>query len=218
MGRPREHGDATRQALLDAAERLIAEGGPEALSVRAVADAVDTTTRAVYSVFGSKDGLLAALAQRVFEMLGDNLVQQPATDDPAGDLVEAAIDVYRAMALDNPAAYRVTFLRVVPDLDLGSGTVAAAQHSLQLLHQRFERLDAAGGLNGRTVLEATRQFHAMCEGLATIELRNPAVLGDDPEQAWRDSISTLLNGLATPPTSLGGRVISRRVTSRRSRS
>jgi AcrR family transcriptional regulator len=198
VGRRREHGDTTRQALLDAAETLIADGGPEALSVRAVADAVGTTTRAVYSLFGSKDGLLAALAERVFEMLGADLARQPTTDDAAGDLVDAAVAVYRAMAIGNPAAYRITFLRVVPELDLGPATLAAAQHSLSLLHDRFERLAAAGALNGRSVVEATRHFHALCEGLATIELRNPALLGDDAEQTWRHSIATLLAGMATP--------------------
>src|SRR5262245_39892512 len=217
MGRPREHGDMTRGALLDAAEQLIADGGPQALSVRAVADAVGTTTRAVYSVFGSKDGLLAALAQRVFELLGTNLSRQPTTGDPARDLVNAAVDVFRAMTLNNPAAYRITFLRSVPDLDLGSGTLAAAESSFRLLQQRFERLGAVGGLNGRTVAQATRQFHALCEGLAAIELRNPAVLGDETEQAWRDSITTLLNGLAVPvtPTERGVSADRRRPARRR---
>jgi AcrR family transcriptional regulator len=197
MGRRREHGETTRQALLDAAETLIADGGPEALSVRTVADAVGTTTRAVYSLFGSKDGLLAALAQRVYEVLGADLAHQPTTDDPAGDLVTAAVQVFRAMALGNPAAYRITFLRIVPELDLGLETLAAAERSMTQLHDRFERLADAGLLAGRTVSEATRQFHAMCEGLATIELRNPGLLGD-AERTWRRAIATLLSGMSTP--------------------
>src|SRR5262245_61109530 len=119
VGRPREHGEETRAALLDAAEQLIAEGGPDALSVRAVADAVGTTTRAVYSLFGSKDGLLAALAHRVFDVLGVSILRLPATDDPAQDLVDASVGVFRAMAINNPAAYRLTMLRIVPDLDVG---------------------------------------------------------------------------------------------------
>jgi AcrR family transcriptional regulator len=198
VGRRREHGDETREALLDAAEELIAQGGPDALSVRAVADAVGTTTRAVYSLFGSKDGLLAALGQRVFEVLGSTLSRQPLTDDPVQDLVDAAVHVFRAMAIENPAAYRITFLRVVPDLDLGHRTLVAAEQSLSLLHERFRRLEERGLLNGRTVLEATRQFDALCEGLATIELRNPAILGGDAEQAWRHAIATMLAGMATP--------------------
>jgi AcrR family transcriptional regulator len=199
VGRPREHGPETREALLDAAETLIAQGGPEALSVRAAADAARTTTRAVYTVFGSKDGLLAGLAQRAFEVLGASISRLPATDDPAQDLVEAAVRVFRAMAIDNPAAYRIMFLRVVPDLDIGRGTIDAAQHALGLLHQRFARLQAAGGLARRSVAEATFEFHALCEGLATIELRNPQQLGDDPEDAWRRTIATLISGFAVAP-------------------
>jgi AcrR family transcriptional regulator len=204
VGRPREHGPAIREALLDAAERLLAEGGPDGLSVRAAADAAGTTTRAVYSVFGSKEGLLAGLAQRAFELLGASIALLPVSDDPAQDLVEAAVKVFRAMAIDNPAAYRITFLRVVPDLDLGPGTVDASQHALRLLMERFERLASAGGLVGRTVTEATVEFNALCEGLATVELRNPRSLGDDPEAVWRRSIATLVSGFAVAPSSGSG--------------
>jgi AcrR family transcriptional regulator len=42
MGRPKEHDEETRQGLLKAAERLLAEGGPEALSIRRVSDAAGT--------------------------------------------------------------------------------------------------------------------------------------------------------------------------------
>ena len=82
MGRPKEHDEATRAALLAAAERLIDEEGPDAASVRAVADQVGTSTRAVYSVFGSKQGLLEALATRFFEELQAATDAIPLTDDP----------------------------------------------------------------------------------------------------------------------------------------
>ena len=61
MGRPKEHNAATRAALLQAAEQMIATHGMDALSIRGVADAVGTTTRAVYSLFESKAGLLLSL-------------------------------------------------------------------------------------------------------------------------------------------------------------
>ena len=74
MGRPREHNEATATALLEAAERTVQAAGLEALSVRGVADDVGTTTRAVYTLFGSKDGLLVALGTRAFAMLGLSLI------------------------------------------------------------------------------------------------------------------------------------------------
>ena len=70
MGRPREHDESTAAALLDAAERAVEVEGLAALSVRGVAHDVGTTTRAVYSLFGSKDGLVVALGARAFDLLG----------------------------------------------------------------------------------------------------------------------------------------------------
>src|SRR5262245_355306 len=117
MGRPRLHDEQTREALLAAAENLVEGGGPGALSVRAVADSIGTTTRAVYSSFGSKEGLLDALARRSFELLRDELARLPVTDDPSRDLVTAGVKVFRPMAVEHPAMFALAFLRAAPDLD-----------------------------------------------------------------------------------------------------
>jgi AcrR family transcriptional regulator len=200
VGRPREHDETTRSALLAAAEDLVAAGGPDALSVRAVADAVGTSTRAVYSLFGSKDGLLAALAQRAFELLVAEISRLPETDDPAADLVEAAVRVFRPMAVEHPSMFRLAFLRVVPDLPVADGARAASADAFGRLCARFKRLDDAGLLGGRDLGHAAAVFNALCEGMATTELRTPRLLGSDREQAWRDAFSALLAGLAAPVT------------------
>ncbi|HEY2641889.1 MAG TPA: TetR/AcrR family transcriptional regulator, partial [Streptosporangiaceae bacterium] len=61
--------------------------GLDGLSLRGLADSVGTTTRADYSLFGSKDGLLVALGARAFGMLGSAIAMLPTTEDPAADLV-----------------------------------------------------------------------------------------------------------------------------------
>src|SRR5262245_66496020 len=66
MGRPREYDERVASDLLEAAERIVDEDGLEALSVRRVAKELEVTTRAVYSLFDSKDGLLVALAARAY--------------------------------------------------------------------------------------------------------------------------------------------------------
>src|ERR671932_919524 len=93
VGRRRQHDARTASALLDAAEQILHEGGIEALSVRSVATRIGTSTRAVYSVFGSKEQLLAALGVRAFEMLGTGVAALPETHDPAADLVAAGVTV-----------------------------------------------------------------------------------------------------------------------------
>jgi AcrR family transcriptional regulator len=198
MGRPRRHDETTRDALLAAAEALVEAGGPGRLSVRGVADAVGTTTRAVYSLFGSKEGMLTALAQRSFELLRDEIARLPVTADPASDLVTAGVEVFRPMAIDHPSMFALAFLRAAPDLELDEHTRAVAREGLELLRDRVARLAAADLLGRRDVDTATAQFNAMCQGLAATELRNASTLGPQPAKAWRAAFETLLGGFRTP--------------------
>jgi AcrR family transcriptional regulator len=62
MARSQEERKAeTRTRLLDAAARLFAEQGIDAVSVDAVADAAGRTSGSIYAHFGSKDGLVTAV-------------------------------------------------------------------------------------------------------------------------------------------------------------
>ena len=200
MGRPREHDDTTREALLAAAEVIVEQGGTAALSVRAVADAIGTSTRAVYSTYGSKEALLVALAQRAFQMLRDDLARLPVTDDPAGDLAAAAVRVFRRMAIDHPSMFALAFLRAAPDLEIDGQVRTTSGEGMLLLRGRIQRLADAGLLGGRDVDQATTQFNAMCQGLATTELRSPDRLAPNPERAWRAAFETLLSGFRSPVT------------------
>ncbi len=197
MGRPREHGERTAAALLDAAERLIQIGGIEAVSVRRLADATGTTTRAVYALFGSKDGLLAALGTRAFELLGAAVRALPATDDPADDLVTAGADVFRRFVVEHPILFRIGFQRTLVTTELAGHFDAARVGALAALTARLERLGQAGLLRRHSVNDARAHFHALCQGLADCELQG--ILA--PKQAarvWRDALDTLIAGFAIP--------------------
>ena len=63
-GRQSARGDATRAAILDAAERLFAQRGFAGTSMRALADAADTSQPLLHHHFGTKRGLYAAVKDR----------------------------------------------------------------------------------------------------------------------------------------------------------
>jgi AcrR family transcriptional regulator len=199
MGRPRKHDEATRAALRAAAERLVAEGGPSAFSVRAVADEVGASTRAVYSLFGSKEGLLVdALAQGAFEFLADGIAELVETDDPIADLVMVGV-VFRALVLEHPALYRIAFQRIVPGLRAGPEVTAARERAFAALQAKIRRVEAAGLLGRTSVAQATIAFNAMLEGLANAELRGTTLRilpAGDEERAWRDALTTVARGFA----------------------
>ena len=195
MGRRREHDDKTAEALLDAAECTIAGEGLDALSLRDVAHDAGTTTRAIYSLFGSKHGLVAALGVRAFRLLERDIETLPATDQPAHDLVEVAL-IFRRFALDHPALFSVAFHRADPAI--WPNFRAEAMDALAMLDQRFQPLADADLLGGRSIAEASTQFRALGEGMAWAELRgNP--LPPEPEQCWRNAFHALIIGFATPP-------------------
>ena len=196
MGRPKEHDERTRQQLRAAAERIVAEEGADALSVRAVAAEAGTTTRAVYSLFGSKDGLVSALAQTAFELLYDVIDGLPETDDPAADLVAVGTVAVRGLVRGHPALYRIAFQRVA-GLEPAPGLVEARQRAWVQLNARVQRLQDAGRLGAKPVPEAARELNAMWEGLANAELRGDVLRimpKGEEERAWRDALTTVLRG------------------------
>jgi AcrR family transcriptional regulator len=197
MGRPKEHDDRTARALLDAAERIVERDGVAGLSLRAVARDAGTTTRAVYSLFGSKDGLVAALGARAFELLREGLDALPATEDPQRDLVDAAL-MFRRFALGHPVLFSIGIQRTLSGPEHWREFRPVAMTTLDVLVSRFERLADAGLLGERTTREAAFEFHALCEGLTTVELRG-APPGLDLERLWRDAIYALVVGFASPP-------------------
>jgi AcrR family transcriptional regulator len=189
VGRPKEHDDTTRAALLAAAERIIDEDGPDAAGVRRVADEVGTSTRAVYSVFGSKQGLLEALAIRFFDELREATDAIPLTDDPASDLVNTAMNAWRRTVLRHPSLYRLVFLRLVPDLELGPEFGQVAYGALGRLQALIERVAPGPGVHERTLA-----WHALTEGLASMEVRGQMLDTLNAERIWRDALTALVQG------------------------
>lgn len=194
MARPRKHDEQTAAALLDAAERIVDGEGIEALTVRRVADGVGATTRAVYSVYGSKEALLVALGVRAFDLLRERIDALPPTADPAADLVEAGVVVFRRFAIEHPSLFRIGVQRALPEPALFAGFRGAAEQALSGLEALVARLEEAGLLGGRSVRDAARAFHALCEGLAAMELRSALPEGQE-ERIWRDALGALVRGL-----------------------
>jgi AcrR family transcriptional regulator len=195
VGRPREHDEQTAAALLEAAEQIVQAAGLEGLSVRGLAERVGTTTRAVYSLFGSKDGLLVALGARAFAMLGDAIARLPTTGDPAADLVEAGVAVFRSFAIEHPSLFRIGVQQTMVTPELATDFANAAAVALAGLEAKVARVKAAGLLGSRSVRDAACEFHALCEGLAAIELRGQLPAGEEM-RIWRDAVTTLVAGFA----------------------
>jgi AcrR family transcriptional regulator len=132
--------DARRDRILAAAAALLAEGGREAASTRAVSAAAGVQAPTIYRLFGDKQGLLDAVATHGFTTyLRDKATQTP-TADPVADL-RAGWDVHVGFGLANPAVYALMYGDYRPGAP-PPGASAAAEVLAQLIH----RIAAAGRL------------------------------------------------------------------------
>ncbi len=137
--------ERNRRALLEAARRIVARDGHRA-RLEEIAEQADLTTGAVYSLFGSKNGLLIAL---VSEYLGPHYdgIEQAV---PAGMGLVEAVEVfarhYHRLCDDPDALRRLSFEISLQDLALRDPELAPKFAASVRAHE--ERLIAL--LSGRS--------------------------------------------------------------------
>ena len=199
MGRPREHGPQTRQALLDAGTRIVGAEGATGVTLRRLADEAGTTTRAVYSLFGDKDGLLRQLFTIAAETMRRHHEAVPVDpDDPMREFPPLAL-AYRAAAREQPALYDLWFGRVTPDMKLSEEDAALAYRSFERVLNTIRRCIDTGRFPDREPMQIGLELFGLVHGLASLELR-----GFFPDDAiarvsWVDGISALVRGIQTAP-------------------
>ena len=125
---------ARREALLDAADRIVRRDGPAA-SMATIAAEAGITKPILYRHFGDKGGLYAALADRYTGRLLDDLQAALEAGRTRRDRVERTVDAYLSAIEEEPQVYR--FL-------VHSDEAAAAQSQVRSFTRRLSTLLATG--------------------------------------------------------------------------
>jgi AcrR family transcriptional regulator len=132
-------GDGPRKRILAATAKLLAEGGREAVSTRAVGAEAGVQAPTIYRLFGDKQGLLDAVATEGFATyLSTKSTPEPDTD-PVDDL-RAGWDEHLQFGLANPALY---LLMCEPR---PGAMPPAAAAGIEILAARVHRIAEAGRL------------------------------------------------------------------------
>lgn len=102
------HGNL-KAALIAVARDMLERDGPEALSLRAVAQAAGVSRTAPYNHFDDKEALLAALAGAGFRALADAQSAAAEAVDGAAERLVAIGRSYVGFALAHPQLYRLMY-------------------------------------------------------------------------------------------------------------
>lgn len=155
------HGDL-RRTLLSLAADHVARSGPAALSLRVLAAEAGVSHAAPRHHFGSKEGLLTALAAEGYSLLADELA---AAADAGGDFAEVGV-IYLRFCLDHPGHFAVMF---DPDLvDMADpGLMAARRDAFARLQSGASTLEDDRALeDGEAALAAA---WALMHGLVVLD-------------------------------------------------
>lgn len=193
--------ERTRAAIIEAASRLLVEGGYAAVTTRGVASAAGVQAPTIYRLFGDKDGLVAAVAEHALAThvrAKGAAVDAAAGTDPLRDL-KAGWDTHVEFGVANPTLFATL-------TDPRRDTTSAAQvDGMNILRTRVHRVAAAGLLRVGEE-RAAELIHAIATGIILTIISRPddARSADLAEAGWlaaRDAVLTTDSAPAESATS-----------------
>ena len=153
------HGDL-RDALVQAALREAEQGGPEAISIKALAKKLGVSQPAPYRHFADREALLQAVTAEAFRQFNAILreaLARPSKRSKLSRFAQAALD----FGLRRNGIYRLMFAsRTMACADEGSELHVAADATLALLIESME-VPAVGLIRERQALQVWAALHGV---------------------------------------------------------
>jgi AcrR family transcriptional regulator len=192
--RPKIHDEALRVRLLEQAVRTLSEQGPDGLRLRKLAAEVGTSTTAVYSLFGGKAGLLAALFDEACTRFGRRMAEVKLTGDLRADIFALGM-AYREGALNEPHFYQVMFGLVDAVMAECPSSRQQAEGTVRPLVDVVRRAIEAGQLPKAEPSTIAASVWACVHGLVSLELRSllPPTAGE-PAHVYRQALRSMGEG------------------------
>jgi AcrR family transcriptional regulator len=168
------------EAITDAAIKVLDSDGLEGLSMRRVAEALNTGPASLYWHVGSKDGLL--------DLIFDQIIGEMKVPAPDGDRWK---DQLKQIALDQ----RATILRHRDLVAISMGRIPMGPHALRYTESVVGVL-RAGGVPDDLAVSGYLLLFALVNGFTMDETADP-VLGPDthPDQVAPSAVSGYLASL-----------------------
>jgi AcrR family transcriptional regulator len=179
--------DQTRSHLVEVAARLLADGGPDAVTTRSVALAAGVQAPTIYRLFGDKNGLLQAVAEHGFTTYMTQKHPVDIDPDPVEGL-RAGWELHVGFGLANPGLFRLMNTALAtPDGQ------AVAETGAAVLRARVHRVAAAGRLRV-TERRAVDLIRAAGTGVVFTLIDQPEAERDHglADTAWASVCATIL--------------------------
>lgn len=187
-----------RDHVLRVALDMLARQGVAGFTTRKLAQEAETSTPAVYELFGDKAGLVRAVFFEGFVRLRRHFDQLEPSDDPHADLVEL-IEIFRGFVRENPELTQVMFSRPFADFDPGPTELQAGRAVREFIIGQVRRGVDAGVLDGDPT-DIAHALLALVLGLASAEMASRlGTTAASVDRRWRLAVGALLGGFRPVP-------------------
>ena len=199
----RGEGQQLREEIIDATERLLLETeSSEAVSIRAVADAVGVTPPSIYRHFPDKTALIFEVCNRRFSQLDAFLPEAvEGVDDPVAAL-RALGRAYVEFGTSNPEYYRIMFMTRATDTpEEFQGERLGDLVAFGRLVTCVQRCIDAGRLRPehRDAIRAAMMIWPQVHGLTSLFVSKPNFPWPDRDRFVDDYLDACLRGVVAEP-------------------
>lgn len=160
--------ETMRTGLLDIASDMLEKHGPNALSMRRIAEQAGCSTTVLYTLFGGKEGLAEGLYLEGFRRLREAL--EKVKEKNALEQLKRLNRTYRQVALQNPTYYAVMFGNPIPEYRPSSSSQLVAWESIKPLMNAIEQCVNEKKFKKGNVEMMAMELWAIAHGLVSVEL------------------------------------------------
>ena len=178
----RGEGELLREEIVEAAIDLLASTGTaERITIRNIAEQVGVTSPSIYLHFASKNDVIFAACERLWQDFGQVLAEARAGLDDPLERMRACGTAYLQFALDRPALYRVLFMSEPVDQPEDFDVQALLENVgfLQLFDDVRE-LNEMGRLRVGDPLDVSLLLWSSVHGVASLILDHPKIPWPQP--------------------------------------
>lgn len=182
-----------RERLCEAAEKLFAERGPDAVTMRQLAAELGVSPMTPYRYFVDKDDILATIRTNGFNRFAEALEKARDGAEGAGAKGKAVGEAYVTFALEHPHSYKLMFDLNQPNVEKYPELVAAGRRAHETMTGYVEDALSEGLMSGDAG-QIGLMFWASVHGAVVLELAGMLPPGG-ARKLQRTLDSTLARGL-----------------------
>ncbi|MEO1610527.1 MAG: helix-turn-helix domain-containing protein [Pseudomonadota bacterium] len=184
-----------RTTILNVAADALLESGSKGLTVRHLANEAETTTQAIYTLFGGKQGIVEALYEEGWQRLSNDLETIERDADPLEYLISIGL-CYSHFAYENATFYQLIVGRSIGEFKVPNQKIKYVGPWQRFTSGAIIRAIDEGMLSG-SIEEIGQLLWAICHGVIDLRLNGFLETGNQDDLLKKAALG-IFNAYAGP--------------------